>query len=220
MTTSWRDGRDKKQSSVPTSTSPQADIYPPGTKSPLDLSASNESALDYVSDARRKMGMLARMRFDNETKKELQQIAGAIAINYLAAQKEIMLSKISAGVGIAKREVFRELLSKAVEQDQDLLRRTNAAQKSMSDMIEQETLVVLEEKTRKFDDAKDKLDRGLLMQVDYEGLCNFYTQNAEKLINDKVVRMNNVSQSYLDHFGDAVKKYQEQALKKIGGIIS
>lgn len=213
----WR-GSDHSDgsSSVPATTA--AEIYPPGVKSPLELT-SNETALDYVRNAREKMGMLARMRFDKSTQRELQQIAGSIAVNYLAAQKEIMLAKIVAGVGIAQREIFKDFLTRAIEQDKDLLERTNHAQKDMTNMIEKEVLLVLEEKKTKFDEAKVKFDSGKLLENDYKGLCDVYNQAAEKLITDKFDRMDKITQSYLEHFEHAVKKYREKAIQ-IGGVIS
>ena len=212
MTIKWRGVSSETNSPVPANPV-QSDIYPPGTKTPLDLVDSEESALDYVRNARKKMGMLARMQFDRSTQKELQRIAGGIAVDYLGAQKEIMLAKIVAGVGIAQRDIFKGFLTQAIEQDKDLLERTNRAQKEMTNMVERETLVVLKEKKEKLDEAKALFDAGNIIADDYRGLCDLYNQTAEKWITDKFERMDKVAQAYLAHFEQAVKKYEEQAKK-------
>jgi hypothetical protein len=216
MTIKWRGTSSETNAPVPTGRA-QGEIYPPGTKTPLDLADNNESALDYVRNARKKMGMLARMQFDRSTQKELQRIAGGIAVDYLGAQKEVMLAKIVAGVGIAQREIFKIFLSQAIEQDKDLLERTNRAQKEMTNMVERETLVVIKEKKEKIDEAKTEFDAGKILEDDYKNLCDIYNQTAEKMIVDKFERMDKVTQAYLEHFEQAVKKYREKAVQ-IGAI--
>ena len=214
----WGDGPSTETASANSGEQPLAEVYPPGVPLPLD-STSGVSAPDYVRKARNEMGMLARWQFDKDTKKELQRVAGNIAVNYLSAQKDVMLAKIVAGVGIAKREIFKDFLSRAIEQDKDLVERTNRAQKEIVNMIEKEVLVVLEEKKTKFDEAKAKFDSGKLMEKDYVALCSAYDHAAHKLITDKFERMDKIAQSYLEHFDHAIKIYREKVIQ-MGGVIS
>ena len=220
----WRGGKATSESvsdSPPDSSkirTPLAEIYPPGSKSPLDASKT-ATVPEFVRKARQEMGMLARWKFDKDTQKEVQRVAGNIAVNYLSAQKDIMLAGIEADVGIAKREIFREFLTKAIEQDRDLVQRTNHAQKEIVDMITAEVLVVLEEKKIKYDDAKTRFDAGRLLDKDYQALCEAYDHAAEDLIEDKFERMHKIAQTYLEHFEHAIKIYREKVIQ-MGGVIS
>ncbi|MGA3308574.1 MAG: hypothetical protein ABSD08_08165 [Xanthobacteraceae bacterium] len=214
----WRGGKESETRAPSVASSASTEIYPPGTKLPLH-SNSNISAPEFVQKAREQMGMMARWKFDKDTQKELQRVAGSIAVNYLTAQKDIMLANIEAGVGIAKREIFRDFLTKAIEQDRDLVERTNGAQKDIVDMIVREVLVVLEEKKVRYDEAKAKFDGGKLLEKDYTALCDAYDHAAEELINDKFARMDKIAQTYLEHFEHAIKIYREKVIQ-MGGVIS
>ena len=72
---------------------------------------------------------------------------------------------------------------------------------------------VIKEKKLKMDEAKATLDSGTILQADYEALCDMYAESAEQLIKSKWDKVNKVTQSYLEHFEDAMKRYKEHALK-------
>lgn len=170
-----------------------------------------ESAVDFVRTARSRMGMLARFGFDRQTQKSLQQAASDIAVNYLNAQREVMIDKIVSSVQLSKRKTLEDFLRIAVEQDKNLLVLTNTAQAEMFNLVQEEVMAVLEDKKHKVDAAGERLNAGRLLKDDYDALIDIYTQTAAKLIEDKFDRMDKISESYIDSFERALKKYKETA---------
>lgn len=205
----WRGGSNLTSNKPGSDGDSKVEILPPVTNSVSQLST-DDRTLDFVKDARSKMGMLAKWNFDRQTQTSLQRVAGEIAVNYLNAQKEVMIDKIIVGVALAKRDSLAEFLRAAVEQDKHLLTLTNSAQKEMTDMIQDDVAIVLKEKKARFDKAKLDFENGELLKEDYDGLLDVHTQATEKLIADKFDRMDKIAQSYLDHFEQALKQYRER----------
>jgi hypothetical protein len=208
MAITWKGSKENIGSDSPA----KQEILSPGTPSMSDL-VSNESAKDFVSDAREKMSFLARWNFDRQTQASLQRVAGEIAVNYLNGHKKLLISKISTGVALGTRQNLEEFLLAAVGQDKNLLALTNSAQKEMSNMIEDDVVVVLKEKKIRFDKADSDLKNGEILQEDHEALKDVHTQVAAKLINDKFDRMNKIAESYTEKFDEALEQYKERAIE-------
>ncbi|MFN3548930.1 MAG: hypothetical protein ACK4U0_15700 [Mesorhizobium sp.] len=172
--------------------------------------ATNDSARDFISDARARMGLLAKFNFDRHSQRELRRVSGEIAVNYLNAQKEVMLDKIGAAVALEKRSNLRQFLSVAIDQDKELRLIADNAEKEMANLIEREVVIVLEEKKSKMDDAEARFRDGRLLEDDYSALKDMHTQVAEKLIVSKFDRMAKISESYVERFEQALQGYKER----------
>jgi hypothetical protein len=197
----------------------KADVYAPGEKTPLDLS-DEKSVPQYVRDARDSMGMLARRKFDKANMQELRKMAGNIAVNYLAAERQLMLEKMAASVAIAQREIFKGFVDRAIEQDKELVEITSRAEKELTYKVEDEVMEVIQDKKLKIDQARVTLDGGKILPPDFDALCDMYAETAEQLIKSKWDKVNKVTQSYREHFEDAMKKYKEHALNTGKAITS
>lgn len=170
----------------------------------------NDSARNFIAEARSRMGLLAKFNFDRHTQRELRRVSGEIAVNYLNAQKEVMLDKIGAGVALEKRSNLRHFLSVAIDQDKELRLIADNAEKEMANLIEHEVVIVLEEKKNKMDDAERRFREGRLLEADYGALKDMHTQVAEKLIVSKFDRMAKISESYVERFEQALQGYKER----------
>jgi len=184
--------------------------------SPQSLAAltENESARDFVRKARESMGFLSRFKFDNQTQGEVRRIAGEIAVNIFNAQKVVMLQKIAAGVALEQRNTLTEFLNEVILNDEAVRSLVGRAETGLRYALEEEALAILQEKKRKIDEADVLTKNGKLTPEDSQAMKDFYASNAEKLIEDKSMRVSTITQSYIDQFEDALKKYRERHIRE------
>jgi hypothetical protein len=211
MAIKWRSGSTAGQQSnvqnLRTADAIEGEIVGPDSIGELETS---DSARKFITEARTRMGLLAKFNFDRHTQRELRRVSGEIAVNYLNAQKEVMLDKIGAAVALEKRSNLRQFLSTAIEQDKELRVIADNAEKEMANLIEREVVIVLEEKKAKMDDAEARFKGGRLLAEDYDALRDMHTQIAEKLIVSKFDRMSKISESYVERFEQALQGYKER----------
>ena len=189
-------------------------------KTTLEVLGADLSARDYVRSLRQKMSLLARYRADREAEIDIRRISGEITVEIFNAQKVVMLDKIMAGVALEKRATLAEFMGQAVKGDESIRSMLEAAQKEMRNAAEDEAVAIIVEKTRKVVAVQKRCDAGDMTQGDCDALISLYERNAEELLEDKFSRIGQLSQSYQEHFKQALTQYEERSRAVTGRLLS
>lgn len=180
----------------------------------LDDLSINGGARDAVRKVREATRVLARLSFDQGAEREVRRIAGEIAANVFIAWQVAAIEGIAASVLADQRQAMAGTLRDLATGDEAIRALTERIEAGMRRTLEEEILIVLQEKSRKMNQAEQYMLSKSLLPQDGEALKEHYVANTETLLQTRSVRVDTETRARLDALEEIFRKHRERHLEE------